>query len=173
VPANPGPRHELDELRRRLDAAESVLAIQGLKAHYGELVDSRFAGGRVVDTPELLAIGARIADLFTPDGVWDGGPGLGLSVGRKEIAARLASPTVSFARHWFVQPAIRVDGDRASGRWQLLSPCVTSSGEARWVCGFEDDEYVRSPDGTWLHERMSFTTVFAAPAGTDWGRFFA
>ncbi|MGO9457773.1 MAG: nuclear transport factor 2 family protein [Acidimicrobiales bacterium] len=171
--AAPDPREELDALRRRLDAAESVLAIQGLKARYGDLVDSRFARGRVVDETELLAIGGGIADLFTPDGVWDGGPGLGVSVGRSEIAARLASPTVSFARHWFVQPAITVDGDRASARWQLLSPCVTSSGEARWVCGYEDDKYVRTPDGAWLFGRMAFTTVFAAPAGTDWGRFFA
>ncbi len=171
--ADPDPREELDALRRRLDAAESVLAIQGLKARYGDLVDSRFATGRVVDETELRAIGGRIAALFTPDGIWDGGPGLGVSVGRSEIAARLASPTVSFARHWFVQPAITVDVDRASARWQLLSPCVTSSGEARWVCGYEDDEYVRTPDGTWLIGRMAFTTVFAAPTGTDWGRFFA
>jgi hypothetical protein len=173
VPAAPEQRDELDDLRRRLDAVESVLAIQVLKARYGELVDSRFVRGQVVDEAELLSIGVRIANLFTPDGVWDGGPGLGTSVGRPEIAARLASPTLSFARHWFMQPTITVDADRASGRWQLLSPCVTQSGESRWVCGYEDDEYVKTPAGAWLFERMTFTMVFAAPTGAEWGRFFA
>ena len=166
------PHDELDALRRRLDATESVLAIQGLKARYAELVDSRFVRGRVVGQSNLSSIGERIADLFTPDGVWDGGPVLGTCRGRPEIASRLASPTVSFARHWFVQPAITVDGDRASGRWQLLSPCVTRSGESQWVCGYEDDEYVRNPEGSWLFERVGFTAIFAAPTGTDWGRFF-
>ena len=98
---------------------------------------------------------------------------LGVAIGRAEIAAKLASPTVSFARHWFVQPAITTEGDQASARWQLISPCVTASGEACVVCGYEDDEYVRTPEGAWLHRRMAFTTVFVAPAGADWGRFFA
>jgi hypothetical protein len=166
-------RQELERLQRRVEAAEAVLSIQALKARYGALVDSRFVGGGVVDEAERRDIGDRIAELFTPDGVWDGGPALGVAAGRAEIAARLASPTVRFARHWFVQPAITVVGERASARWQLLSPCVTASGEACVVCGYEDDEYVRTPDGTWLHERMVFTTVFVAPAGADWGRFFA
>lgn len=168
----PDLREEIDRLRRRVEAAESVLAIQALKARYGELVDSRFVKGQAVDDARLAAIGAEIGDLFSEDGVWDGGAALGISRGRAEIAARLASPTVAFARHWFMQPSITVDGDRARARWQLLSPCVTSTGDARWVCGHEDDEYVRS-GGTWLHQRMTFTTVFVAPTGADWGRILA
>lgn len=169
----PDLRTEVDGLRRRVEAAESVLAIQALKARYGELVDSRFVRGRAVDGAHLAVIAAEVADLFTEDGVWDGGPALGVSRGRAEIAARLASPTVAFARHWFMQPSITVDGDRARARWQLLSPCVTSTGEAKWVCGHEDDEYVRSGTRTWLHERMTLTTVFVAPTGADWGRILA
>jgi hypothetical protein len=167
VAADPDLSAEVERLARRLDDAESVLAIQSLKARYGALVDSRFVGGRVVDGPTCRAIGAAIAELFTPDGVWDGGPALGVAVGREEIAARLAAPTVRFARHWFVQPAITVEAGQATARWQLVSPCVTSSGEACMVSGYEDDEYRRTPEGTWLHERMAFTTVFVAPAGAD------
>ena len=39
----------IDRLERRLDAAESVLAIQDLKARYATVVDARFARGAVVD----------------------------------------------------------------------------------------------------------------------------
>ena len=70
-----------------------------------------------------------------------------------------------------MQPSITVDGDRARARWQLLSPCVTSTGEATWVCGHEDDEYVRSGSRTWLHERITLRTRSSsprpAPTGAD------
>ena len=39
---------ELAELRRRVDASESVLELQALKARYGELVDQRYSAGGVV-----------------------------------------------------------------------------------------------------------------------------
>ena len=66
----PDLRTEVDGLRRRVEAAESVLAIQALKARYGELVDSRFVRGQPVDGAHLAVIGAEVADLFTEDGVW-------------------------------------------------------------------------------------------------------
>ena len=39
----------VDDLARRVGAAESVLAIHALKARYAELVDARFTKGRAVD----------------------------------------------------------------------------------------------------------------------------
>lgn len=154
-------------LHRRLDAAESVLAIHELKARYGELVDERFDRGSVVESARLWSLAHQVAALFTEDGTWDGGPGLGAVTGRAAIAERLASPTLTFARHLFVKPRISVDGDRASARWDLLVPCTTAEGTARWMCGYEDDEYFRE-DGIWLHRSMHLTTVFFAPAATGW-----
>ncbi|MHB8497704.1 MAG: nuclear transport factor 2 family protein [Acidimicrobiales bacterium] len=154
-------------LHRRLDAAESVLAIHELKARYGELVDERFELGSVVETARLWRLAHEAAALFTEDGTWDGGPGLGAVIGRSAIAERLASPTLTFARHLFVKPRISVDGNRASGRWDLLVPCATAEGTPRWMCGYEDDEYLRV-DGTWLHRSMHLTTICFAPAETDW-----
>ena len=163
---------ELAELRRRVDTCESVLAIQALKARYGDLVDRRFSRGRVVDAELLGELADAVAALFTEDGTWDGGPGLGSVQGRAAIADRLRTPTLVFSRHHFVTPRIEVDGDRASARWELLSPCSRPDGTAYWMCGYEDDTYARV-DGGWLHATMRLTTVFFAPTGSGWGPVLA
>ena len=162
----------LDRLEDRLDAAESVLAIQDLKARYAALVDARFTRGATVARDVLDDLAGRAADLFCEDGVWNGGPGLGTARGRVEIAARLATPTIVFSRHFFVTPRIVVDGDRATGRWELLSPCTRPDGTSLWVAGSEDDVY-RRVDGVWLHESMSLTTHFVSPAGEGWPKILA
>jgi hypothetical protein len=160
-------------LQRRVAVSESVLAIQDLKARYGALVDQRFSGGAVVGAEVLGDVALRIAALFTDDGVWDGGPGLGVATGRPSIAARLREPTLVFSRHFFVNPRIEVDvdGDSATGRWDLLSPCRRADGTSYWMCGFEDDRYALV-DGIWLHRSMTLTTVFMAPVGEGWTRLF-
>jgi hypothetical protein len=159
---------EVAALQARVEAAEAVLAIHELKARYGDLVDARFTRGRLVDEATLAALAEEAASLFTPDGEWDGGPALGVAVGREAIAARLRDSTLTFSRHFFVRPRIRVDGDRAEGRWELLAPCTTRDGRPHWMCGVEDDEYARGSDGAWRHRRMSLTTVFMAEAGRGW-----
>ncbi len=164
--------HRFERLERRLDAAESVLAIQDLKARYAAVVDARFAKGTVVGQDALDALARRAADLFSEDGEWDGGPGLGVARGRAEIAARLAAPTLVFSRHFFVTPRITVDGDRATGRWELLSPCTRPDGTSLWMAGAEDDVY-RRVDGLWLHESMTLTTYFISPAGEGWPKILA
>jgi len=162
----------LDELARRVDAAESVLALHDLKSRYAGLVDARFARGAVVDRDRLGGLAAEAAACFTEDGVWDGGPALGVARGRDEIAARLAEPTLVFSRHLFVQPRLAVDGDRATGRWDLLCPCTRPDGTSLWMSGVEDDTY-RRVDGAWLHATMRLTTVFVSPAGTGWPHILA
>ena len=162
---------ELEATKQRVAACESVFAIQDLKARYAELVDMRFARGEVVDRRTLAGVTERIAALFTVDGVWDGGPRLGRVSGRAAVAARLAEPTLDFSRHFFVNPRIAVDGDVATARWDLLSPC-RADGSSLWMCGYEDDEY-RRVDGVWLHRSMKLTTVFMAPVGEGWSTIYA
>ncbi len=180
MPAETGPgagtaadlATDLADLRRRVETTEAVLAVQALKARYAALVDARFAGGRPVDDAALTAAAEGAAALFTEDALWDGGPSLGVVRGRSAIATRLRSPTVTFARHLFLTPLIEVDGERATGRWGLLSPCTRGDGSPVWLCGWEDDTYARV-DGVWLHTSMALTTVFAAPAPGGWGRILA
>jgi SnoaL-like domain len=168
----PGQEARLERLERRLDVTESILAIHEMKARYAEVVDARFVRGAVVE-PELLALLARqAAGLFTEDGVWDGGPALGVARGRDEIAARLAEPTLVFSRHLFLRPRIEVTGEVATGRWELLSPCTAADGTSLWMSGSETDSYARV-DGVWLHRSMTLTTFFVSPAGTGWPTILA
>jgi SnoaL-like domain len=170
-----GPIDELTrqvaELRVRLGAAEAVQALQNLKARYAQLVDERYVRGKVAPEERVAAVAEQIAALFTEDGVWDGGPALGVSTGRKEIAARMRAPTLVFSWHFFLKPQIHVDGDRARARWDILSPCTTKDGRPHWMVGFEDDEYRREGDA-WLHTRMKLTSVFLAPHETGWQKIF-
>ena len=165
---------QLADVRRRLSWAEAVLEIQALKARYAALVDDRFANGAVIEPGAMARVAARIAALFTEDGVWDGGPGLGAVTGRVAIAERLGAPTLDFSRHFFANPRIDVDpaGVTARARWDLLSPCRRPDGSSWWMCGYEDDEYV-CVDDAWLHRSMRLTTVFMAPVGAGWERILA
>jgi hypothetical protein len=163
---------EVATLRRRVDTGESILQLQALKANYGELVDRRYSSGVVVDDATLERIAGEAAALFTVDGVWDGGPGLGVVTGRPAIAARLRAPTLSFSRHLFVKPRIHVEGDHARARWDLLCPCRLQDGSSHWMCGFEDDEYVRT-EGSWLHRSMKLTTLFMSPVSEGWTKILA
>src|SRR5206468_3173883 len=135
---------ELRALRERVEAAEAVLAIHELKARYADLVDRRYSRGALVSEDRLAELADAIAATFAIDGVWDGGPVLGKAHGRDEIAALMRTSTLRFARHFFIKPRIHVTGDRAQGRWDILSPCTTADGTPHWMVGYEDDDYVRT-----------------------------
>jgi len=158
-------------LERRIAAVEDVQAIERLKARYAQLVDARYARGSVVEGARLAEIGRQIAELFTEDAVWDGGRALGVARGREEIAARMREPTLLFSWHYFLKPQIHVDGERASARWDILSPCTTRDGRPHWMAGYEDDDY-RKTDGHWLHRSMKLTVVFLSPHATGWEKVF-
>ena len=162
---------EVAALRVRVEAAEAVQAIQNLKARYAQLVDERYVRGKVAPEDKVAAVAEQIAALFTEDGVWDGGPVLGVSSGREQIAARMRAPTLLFSWHFFLKPRIHADGGHARARWDILSPCTTKDGKPSWMVGFEDDEY-RRVDGAWLHSRMKLTTVFLASHETGWQKIY-
>jgi len=153
-------------LEARLSEAEAVQEIFRLKARYGELVDARTAPG--VDDARRRELAREIADLFTPDGIWDGGPGIGRCEGRAAIEERLAKQTLAFSWHFFVKPQLRVAGPRAWGSWDLLAPFTTADGRAMWMTGVEQDEYCRDEDGLWLHSSMQLRVVFSCPYERGW-----
>jgi hypothetical protein len=162
----------LTALDARLAAAEAVQAIAALKARYAELVDARYARGAVVGAERLAALADEIAQLFSEDAEWDGGRALGVAKGRAAIAARMREPTLLFSKHYFLQPQIRVDGEHATGRFDLLAPCTSKDGRPHWMAGVEEDAY-RRVGGVWLHQRMRLTVVFYAPHETGWRQVLA
>jgi hypothetical protein len=159
----------LHQLEERLRALEDAEAIRSLKARYAELADARYRGGRVAEPQELARLGDEVAGLFTEDAEWDGGPGLGVCRGRAAIAERFRTPTLLFARHYFVSPRIQLTGDRARADWEVLAPCTTRDGRPHWMAGVEHDEY-RRVDGRWLHARMQLELVFFAPHERGWAK---
>lgn len=158
----------LASLAKRVQALEDAEAIRRLKARYAELVDSRYAKGAPKSVAEIEPIATAIAALFTEDAVWDGGA-LGVCSGRDAIRARMAAPTLHFSRHYFVNPDIRLDGDRAHGRWELLAPCTSRENQPMWMAGVEDDDYERV-GGVWLHARMQLGVHFFAPHERGWAK---
>ena len=159
----------LRSLEARVRALEDVEAIRRLKARYAELVDARYAEGGVAEPGAVEELARRIAGLFTEDAVWDGGAALGVCRGREAIRERMARPTLHFSHHYFVKPRIEVDGDRATGRWDLLAPCTTADERAMWMAGVEDDVYSRV-GGEWLHASMKLRVVFMAPHDHGWAK---
>ena len=155
-------------LAQRLRTLEDAEAIRRLKARYAELVDSRYAKGAPKPDDQIAPIATAIAALFTTDAVWDAGA-LGVCTGRDAIRERMATPTLHFSRHYFVNPDIAVDGDRARGRWELLAPCTSRDDQPMWMAGVEDDLSERV-DGIWLHARMQLAVHFFAPHERGWAK---
>ena len=71
-----------------------------------------------------------------------------------------------------LKPQIQVSGDRATARWDLLCPCRLMDGSSYWMCGYEDDTYIRIGD-TWLQQSMKLTTLFMSSVAKGWTRILA
>ena len=155
-----------------MDATEAVLALQQLKARYGELVDRRFERGRVIDAPLLDALASEIAALFTEDAEWDGGHTLGVARGRSAIAERLRRPSLDFS--WHISPKPPGPPSTASKPGDGGTSCARAGAPTDLLL----DVRIRGrrvPPGrkvSWLHRRMKLTTVFMASADGGWGRLW-
>jgi hypothetical protein len=158
----------IEALALRVQALEDAESIRRLKARYAELVDARYAKGAPKPDDQLAPLADAIAALFTRDAVWDGGA-LGVCTGRDAIRARMATPTLHFSRHYFVNPDIAVDGDHARARWELLAPCTSRDDQPMWMAGVEEDAYERVA-GIWLHARMQLKVHFFAPHDRGWAK---
>jgi hypothetical protein len=157
----------VERLEARLAEVEAVQAIHKLKSRYGQLLDARYNEQGVVPREELERIANAVTALFTEDASWDGGAGLGLCRGHEAIRKRFLEPALKFSWHYFVKPHIEVNGDRATGTWDILAPCTSRRDRPMWMSGYEDDEYVKQ-DGVWLHQSMKLSLVFMAPHDRGW-----
>lgn len=162
-------REELIRLRERVESLEAYQAIQGLKARYGALADSRYTRKGPKSEAEIGAAADGLAALFTEDAVWDGGATLGVAEGRAAIRQRFLEPTLRFSWHYFVKPQIHVDGDDARATWDILAPCTAKDGTPMWMSGVEHDRY-RREGGVWLHTHMRLEPIFMAPHATGWSK---
>lgn len=154
-------------LEARVARVEAHAEILALKSRYGALADARYSRKGPRPQAEIDAVADQLGALFTDDAVWEGGGALGRCEGRAAIRERFREPTLQYAWHFFVKPEIRVDGDRATGTWDVLALITTREGRAMWMIGVEHDEYARV-GGRWLHTRMQLESQLMAPHDRGW-----
>ena len=145
-------------LTERIRRLEDIEALKLLKSRYAEYCNNDY-------NPDQLA------SLFTEDAIWDGGA-LGKIEGRDAIREFFAgaSKVLPFAIHHVTNPALEIDGDRATGRWLLWQPCTHATGEqALWIAGDYHDEY-RREDGEWRFAKVTFHLNMMSPYEAGWSK---
>lgn len=155
-------------LESRVAALEGHAAILDLKSRYGALMDERYTRAGPRPQAALDDLADALVALFTEDAVWEGGGPLGTATGHEALRERFRRPTLHYSWHFFVKPEIRVEGERASGTWDVLAMMTTTEGRAMWMVGVEHDEY-RCVDGRWLHTKMRLESQLMAPYDRGWG----
>jgi hypothetical protein len=147
-----------DSADRRLRRLEDIEEIRRLKLRYFDACDGGFDGipSHVPD---------QIAGTFAEDGEWDGGP-FGKRAGPDAIADFYREVPQALAFTVLSEPAIDIDGDRATGRWNLI--VYSQHGDAaRLTGGVHHDEYVRTPGG-WRIARTRYASAIRMTSPSPW-----
>lgn len=145
-------------LETRLKRVEALEQIRLLKAHYCDLCDDGYPAD-------------ALCDLFTEDGVWDGGE-MGVFDGRDAIHRFFANmPNVmSFAIHHVTNSAVEVSEDAASarGRWYLLQTAtMKETNQAVWLAARYEDQLVYTND-RWLFRHVKLASRFFTTHEAGW-----
>ena len=130
------------ELEQRIRVLEDIEAIKQLKSRYCNVCDTGY-------DPD------RITELFTEDGIWEGGE-FGTATGHAALRKMFEGlqKAVSFAQHNAMNPVIEVAGDRARGTWYLFCPYTSRAKEqACWIAGNYRDDYVKV-NGVWKYQHL-------------------
>jgi hypothetical protein len=147
----------MEALAKRVQTLEDIESIKDLKALYAEVCDDSYNS-------------ERMADLFTDDAIWDGGKHFGIYHGHSAIMEYFAgiSGKIVFARHYFVQPRLKVDGtDLATGRWYMWMVATFAGNRAVFFAGIEDEIYHRV-GGKWLFKEIRLHSDFITPYEEGW-----
>jgi len=162
--SSPTPRdlsERIAALEARLERVESLRAIKRLQYAYGHYVEfglwddfaDLFADDAVAHYPAGDLDREAVRALFF-DQV--GGGHLGLAAGR-------------LYPHWVLQPVVTLDpgGTTAHGRWHVLTMLGGYEGNATWVDGVYENDYVLD-DGAWKIGELRTYTVFSGAYDTGW-----
>lgn len=147
----------VEELAKRIQILEDIELIKDLKALYAEVCDDHY-------NPQ------RMADLFTEDAVWDGGKHFGVHRGKDAVIEFFTgvSDNIVFARHYFVQPRLKVDGsDLCSGTWYMWMVGTFAGNKAVFFAAIEEDVYQRV-NGRWFIKNLKLHSDFITPYEEGW-----
>jgi len=150
-----------EDIAARLSKLEAINDIRNVMADYTHYFDTGWSGAG--------EDAAKVGALFTEDALW--GDERGDQKGRARIESWCArfGHTAQMSVHIAMNPKIEVDGDTARGSWNGLVPLVTAAGEALWVGGRYECEFVREETG-WKIARMKFFTAFQTPYDEGFAR---
>jgi len=138
---------------------EDVEAIKKLKFQYAEACDELFKSIHNV---------VPFSKVFTKDIVWDGAA-FGRHEGCKQVKKFFegVATQFTFSVYFFTNPSIKVEGDKARGRWYLLAMFTQPGGRDMLLAGIEDDKYEKV-NGQWLMTDMKLTPILFAPHDEGW-----
>ena len=75
--------------------------------------------------------------------------------------------TMPFAMHNAVSPIIKVNGDTATGKFNVICMVTSADRKAFWVFAHYEDEFVRTPEG-WRIKYLRALVDAYAPYETGW-----
>lgn len=111
-----------------------------------------------------------VANLFVEDAVWDASPIFPIQKGRDAIRSHIKVFTaMPFAMHNAVNPVIEVNGDSATGTFNIIVMVTSAEQQAYWVFAMYDDTFVRTPEG-WRFKKLRATVTAYAPYETGWAK---
>jgi hypothetical protein len=147
-----------ENVLKRLEHVEAVLAIQKLKHSYWHFNDTGLRGD-------------EIAPLFTEDGIWSNEE-LGHYEGREAIRAFFngASGAIPFCAHVGMNEIIDIDGDTATAKWRCLLPCtLVEDGKevSRVILIDYRDDFARI-DGRWFIKKLDILFNFNVEYPGGW-----
>jgi ketosteroid isomerase-like protein len=150
-----------DDLLTRVAKLEAINEIRNLMADYTHYFDTGWEGaGRDA---------AKVGAVFTEDAIWGGDSGVQRGRGKIEAWCAKYGHTAQMSLHIAMNSKVEVDGDRAQGSWNGLIPMVTPDGEALWVGGRYECDFLRTASG-WKISRMNFLTAFQTPYDEGFAR---
>lgn len=151
----------LEERVRRIEDREEIAQLQ---ARYIDLNDGW--RGATHAHPE------QVADLFAPNGIWEGPPGR--AEGRQAIVELFRGfQSIPFIVHYVTNPLIVVEDATAHGEWHAIVtstvPPEFAPGQALWTLGKYVNDYVRTPAG-WRCSHLNFVAAAVTPFEAGWAR---
>ncbi len=150
----------MSDLEHRLRRVEALEEIRLLKARYCDLCDDGYPAD-------------ELCELFTEDGVWDGGE-MGVFEGKEAVHRFFSNmpKVMSMAIHHVTNSAVEVSDDSltANGRWYLLQTAtLAENNQAVWLAAKYDDQLVYR-NNRWLFSRVELQSRFYTAYEVGWAK---
>lgn len=151
---------DIRELADQVRVLQDLEAIKKLKYKYSMACDLGINEGK----KDLLQ------EVFIQDILWDIGD-FGRFENIQEVNEALKSipEQMKFTYHFFTNPIIEVNGDDASGQWNLLALYTMAVGQDMLLAGIETDQY-KKIDGRWWISEVVLSPAFFVPFEEGWSQ---